>query len=50
MFTKEELSFLYRVLDQINLRGLDQKRMILVIMSKLTNYSSEVEQVEEEED
>ena len=35
MLTKEELMWLYRILDQINVRGEEDKRRVLEIMQKL---------------
>jgi len=46
MLTPQEINFLYQLLDQVNLRGEEQKRMVLTIMSKLR----QVTQPEEKED
>ena len=34
-FTQEEINFMLQVLDQVQLRGIDAKRMVLDIMEKL---------------
>jgi len=34
-FTQEEIKFMLQVLDQVQLRGIDAKRMVLDIMEKL---------------
>ena len=33
--TQEEINFMLQVLDQVQLRGIDAKRMVLDIMEKL---------------
>ena len=43
-FTQEEISFMLQVLDQVQLRGIDAKRLILDIMEKL---AAELEEEEE---
>lgn len=35
MLTPEEINFLYELLDQVNLRGEENKLMALTIMQKL---------------
>jgi hypothetical protein len=35
MFTPNELNYLYQVLDQLNVRGEDQKAMVLNLMRKV---------------
>ena len=35
MFTANELNYLYQILDQLNVRGEDQKNMILILMRKI---------------
>lgn len=44
MFSSEELAFLYQVLDQIQMRGLDQKTVIVQLMTKIA------EKLKEEDD
>ena len=43
MFTKEELAFLYKLLDQITVRGIAQKQTVLAIMAKITEQLGEME-------
>jgi len=35
MLTPQEIQFLYNLLDQINVRGEEQKTQVLIIMQKL---------------
>jgi len=35
MLTPQEINFLYQLLDQINVRGEEQKTQVLIIMGKL---------------
>ena len=35
-FTQEEINFMLQVLDQVNLRGIDAKRLVLNLMEKLS--------------
>lgn len=48
MLTREELTFLYQLLDQITVRGLPNKQVVLVIMAKLAQELEKEEQVSEE--
>jgi hypothetical protein len=41
MFTKEELEFLYKLLDQISVSGIPQKQLILSIMAKIEELAKE---------
>ena len=34
-FTKEEVQFIYTILDQVNIQGLAQKAMVVQIMAKI---------------
>ena len=44
-FTQEEINFMLQVLDQVQLRGIDAKRMVLDIMEKLAAELEEEEVV-----
>jgi len=52
MLTPQEINFLYQLLDQINVRGEEQKTMALIIMRKLRQMSQSEGLIsnEEEED
>jgi hypothetical protein len=48
MLTPQEIQFLYQLLDQVNLRGEDNKLMALTIMAKL-RIASEPKKEEEDD-
>lgn len=41
MLTKEEKAFLLEILDQVNVRGMANKTMVVVIMGKLSEEDDE---------
>jgi len=51
MLTPQEINFLYQLLDQVNLRGEEQKTQVLAIMRKLRlmSQSKGIEPEEKEE-
>lgn len=40
MFTKDEKNFLLEILDQVSVRGIEAKTMVVVIMGKLADSSN----------
>jgi len=44
MLEQNELQFLYRVLDQLNIRGEDNKAMVVIIMRKLRQMMQKPEE------
>ena len=48
MLTKEEKTFLYNLLDQVSIRGVTAKAMVLVIMGKLADEDAVPDEVTDE--
>ena len=42
MLTKEEKAFLYDMLDQITVRGIEAKAKVLVLMGKLSEEDADI--------
>ncbi len=49
MFTKEELSFMFQMLDQVNIQGLQQKASVVQIMTKIAQELQVVPKKEPQE-
>ena len=45
-FTQEEINFMLQVLDQVQLRGIDAKKLIISIMEKLAGALEEEKELE----